>query len=637
MENIMVMILEMGHFVHIRFYPLAYTQKIPYTKAMKSPLLFLLLFSAALFSCMRNEMTLEEYNALKAEGLQELLAKTQSKPYRGQEYAPGKLGGSWVETIGSDPKSFNYLIAEQDSATSSVIAGMTEYLYDYDSFKKEWKPRIASAEIRVDEEKGWLDVIVTLRDDLYWSYYNSDRKVKVTSDDVIFWYDEICGDPDCMSSGYYQQFVTMEDGTEAHVDITKIDDRRFAFVFPRIVAEPLLATNMDFGPRHIYEPAKQRGGAEAVRKVHSVNTDPRLIPSMGKWFLTKYNPGQRLVYKRNPDYWDKDINGLSIPYYEEMILRIIPEENTKLLLFKNGKTEAYGPRPEDMDELVNRKNPNYAVFNAEGSLGASFWTFNQNPKWEDKPSYAWFANKKFRQAMSCLLNRERIISQVYRGLAEPKLTIFPPTNAYYNPAISNTFLYDPKRAMEMLESAGFTLQEDRLTDKLGNTVEFDLMIRSESSMSNDIALIIMDELSKVGIKLNIRVLDFQNLVAAMFSTYEWDSVIMGFSGANTFPTQGSNVWPSSGNYHVWHPNQESPGTDWEARIDYLYNEGGFTIDKAKAQALWDEFQSILTEQCPLIYLFRSRGFYALNKRWDFANMYYDNLHGDDLNYVFLKQ
>jgi peptide/nickel transport system substrate-binding protein len=260
---------------------------------------FILALMTIFLSCSRDEVDLDEYDASAAEGLEALLEKTETKPYRGEAFVPGSLGGTWVSSINSDPKSFNLLVAEQDSATSAVVSGLLDFLIDYNPLTREWEPHIASAQIVVFDDVGKLDVIYTLRNDLYWSYYNSDRKVKVTSDDIVFWYNEISGDPECQSSGYYQQFLFMEDGSEAHVDIEKIDDLRFVFHFPRIVAEPILATNMDFGPRHVYEPAKKSGGAEALRALHSVNTDPKLLPSMGKWFLTEYNAGQRLMYKRN--------------------------------------------------------------------------------------------------------------------------------------------------------------------------------------------------------------------------------------------------------------------------------------------------------------------------------------------------
>jgi peptide/nickel transport system substrate-binding protein len=614
-------------------------------------------------SCTKDEgLSLEELEALNTEGLQELLAKTQTKPWRGEEFVSGKLGGTWNSVMNEDPKSFNILVAEQDNTTSTVVGQMLDYLYDYDVVLREWTARVASPEVIVDEQSNTLSVVCTLRDDLFWSYYDSPQKVKVTSDDVIFWYNEISGDIAMGSSSYYQQYLTMSDGSDAHVDIRKIDNRRFEFLFPRIVADPLLSTNMDFGPRHLYEPAKIAGavaaaertrasggtdeeienaritgGSDAVKNLFSVAVDPKTIPSIGRWFLTEYTPGQRLVYKRNPDYWKKDANGLSTPFIEENIVRIIPDENTQLLLFKNGDSDSYSLRPVDLDDLVNRKAGDYTVFNAEGTLSASFWTFNQNPKNKDKPQYGWFTQKEFRQAMSCLLNRDRINAQVYRGLAEPKLSLFPEPNPYYNPYIVFQYMYDQKRAEELLSSIG--IKRDRrgiMRDTQNRPIEFDLTIRSESVINNDIASIIRDELSKMGIKVNIRILDFQKQVEELFSNFTWDSMIMGLSGSNIFPSQGSNVWPTAGNLHLWYPKQPEPATEWEARLDYLYNEGCYTIDREKAQKIWDEFQTILLEQCPLIHLMRSRSFWALSNRWDFSNVYYDNLNGVETTHMFIK-
>jgi peptide/nickel transport system substrate-binding protein len=608
--------------------------------AMKrSFMLTLGILSAIFFACREEEeYTVEEFEALAPLGIDEILEMTVDKPWRGEEFVPGTVKGTWNSTMHADPKSFNLLVAEEDSATSGVTSAMTDYLIRYDTEKREWKAHIASFEVITDEENDTLKVIYTLRDNLYWSYYDSSRKIPVTSDDVIFWYNEISGDPECQSSGYYQQFLVMSDGREAHVDIERISDRKFSFNFPRIVADPLLSTNMDFGPAHIYREAKVSGGVKAVRNLHSVAVDPKTIPSMGEWFLTEYIPSQRLVYKRNPDYWRIDEAGTSIPYVEEYIVHIIPDENTRKLVFMGGRTESYSPRPEDLDEIISRQEArSYTVFNSEGSLGAAYWTFNQNPVHSGKPSYNWFTKKEFRQAMSCLLNRERIISQVYRGLAEPKYDFFPEPNPFYNPEITLKYRYDRQTALSLLESVGFVRDSNGvLRDEDGNAVEFDLSIRSENTIMSDIASIIMDELGALGIRINIRVLDFQKLVEQLFTTFDWDSMLMGLSGSNIFPSQGSNVWPSSGNLHMWHPNQKEPATAWEARIDHLYNEGSYTIDKEKAREIWNEFQEIILEELPVISLLRSRGFWALRNRWDFTNVYFDNINDAETSHIYLK-
>ncbi|MDR2746112.1 MAG: ABC transporter substrate-binding protein [Treponema sp.] len=601
--------------------------------------LLLGLFCVLLFSCAKNEeLSLEEIEAKGPEGLTEILAQTTYKPWRGEEFVPGKIGGTWNSSATGEPKSFNLLVAERDAETGVIVGKMHDSLLEYDVVRREWKARCAAPEIVVDEAGGTLDVIYTLRDDLYWSYYdNAKPSVPVTSDDVIFWYNEIQGDGRFQSSAYNSQFITMEDGSEERIGIRKIDGKRFAFHFPRLDADPLLATNMEFGPSFAYREAKEKGGVQAVLDLFNVSTDPKTIPSMGPWFLTEYIPGQRLVYRRNPLYWKKNSAGRSIPYPEENIVQILPDQNTQFLVFKEGRLEAYSSRPEDLNELIEKQDTGYTVFNADGSISAQLWSFNQNPKNKESPQYEWFTKKEFRQAMSCLLNRDRITAQVYRGLAEPKLDFFPQPNPYYNPEIKLRYLYNSELAIELLRSIG--IKQDSggiMRDGAGRQIEFDLSIPSDITVTADTASIIRDEMEQAGIKVNIRAVDFQKLVEQLSSSYDWQSVIIGL-GANFFPTQGSNVWPSTGNLHLWHPLQEKPATEWEARIDYLYNEGKYTIDKEKARGIWDEYQSILLEQCPVIYLLRARSFFAIRNRWDFSNFYYDNLNGAESSEVFLRQ
>ena len=597
-----------------------------------------IIFSCLIFSCKRiEEYSLAEWESLSVAGLEDLLEQTQSKPWRGEAFVPGPPGGIWNSGITSEPKTFNSLVAERDSSSNAIVRMMQDNLVDYNVVRREWTPQAAFFEIAVDEEAGTLKVIYTLRDNLYWSFYGSDRKVPVTSDDVIFWYDEIQGDEEFHSSAYNGQFILLEDGSEAHIDIEKISEKSFAFCFPRIVANPLLTTNMDFGPAFIYEKAKREGGVQGVLDLFNIASDPKEIPSMGRWFLAEYIPGLRLVFYRNSDFWEKDSTGYSYPYIEENIVQILPDTNTQFLVFKEGRLENYGARPEDLDELINRaKTGSYTVFNAEGSLGASFWSFNQNPRMKDSLWYDWFTQKEFRQAMSCLLNRDRIVAQVYRGLADPKLDFFPPPNPYYNPDIKLEYTYNPRKALELLDS--ISMKQDAaavMRDSQGRAVEFDIAIPSDISVYSDTATIITDELAKIGIKLTVRPTDFQKLVEQLSATYDWASIFIAL-GTNYWPTQGSNVWPSDGNLHLWHPLQKEPATEWEARIDYLYNEGSYTADPEKARIIWDEYQKILLEQCPIIYLLRQRSFFALQNRWDFINFYFDNLNGAETNYLFLR-
>ena len=578
------------------------------------------------------EMSEGEAMSEREKARAEILAKTTER-HGCQEFALGTVGGTWLTSINNDPKSFNTMLA-RDGDTGAVVGVLFDYLADYDPCTREFLPNLASFEVVADEAADTLTVIYTLRDDLYWTTLaDPDTRVKVTSDDIVFWYNEIEGDQELQQPGYAGQFIEMADGSEARIEVQKIDDLTVAFHYPRIVANPILSTNMEFGPRYVYEPAKQEGGTEGVLNLFSIDTDPATIPSIGGYYIAEYEPGVRVVAVRNPHYWKKDEAGVSLPYIERAVYQIVPDRNTEFLLFKEGNKDAYSVRPEDLDELLDAEDPDYTVYNGGATLGSSFVSFNQNPDTMDPLVYSWFSQTEFRQAMSSVLNRDRIASQVYRGLAEPALHFFARANPYFDESIRQRFDYDPDRARELLAEIGIRPNaEGLMEDADGNHVEFNIHVGASNNVAVDIMNIFADELKQIGITGNVRPIDFQKLVEMLTSTYDWH-VATASLGSNYWPEGGSNVWQSKGNFHLWHPLQEEPYTEWEARVDHLYNEGRFTIDKEKAKAIYDEYQQLLLDQAPMIYVVYPLSFLAVRDKW--ANVFYDTLNGLDSTYLYL--
>ena len=578
------------------------------------------------------EMSEGEAMSEREKARAEILAKTTERP-GGQGWELGTVGGTWLSSINNDPKTFNTMLA-RDGDTAAVVGVLFDYLADYDPYTREFKPNLASFEVEVDEEADSLTVIYTLRDDLYWtSLADPETRVQVTAADIVFWYDEIEGDQELQQPGYAGQFIEMPDGSEARIEVTRIDDFTVAFHYPRIVANPILSTNMEFGPRYRYEPAKQEGGAEGVLNLFSIDTDPTTIPSIGAYYIAEYEPGVRVVVVRNPNYWKKDEAGVSLPYIERVIYQIVPDKNTEFLLFKEGTKDAYTLRPEDLDDLLSVEDADFTVYNGGASLGSAFAAFNQNPDTMDPLVYSWFSQTKFRQAMSAVLNRDRIASQVYRGLAEPALHFFARANPYFDESIRQRFSYDPDQARELLAEIGIRPNaEGLMEDADGNHIEFNIHVGAENNVGVDIMNIFSDELKQIGITGNVRPIDFQKLVQMLTSTFDWH-VATASLGSNYWPEGGSNVWQSKGNFHLWHPLQEEPYTEWEGRVDHLYNEGRFTIDTEKAKAIYDEYQQLLLDQVPMTYIVYPLSFLAVRDKW--ANVFYDTLGGLDSNYLYL--
>lgn len=575
-----------------------------------------------------DEIELEDVRAFRDNPA---LQGTVYKP-GGRPWEIGTPGGTWISSINNDPKTFNTLNA-RDGDTGTVVGLLYEYLVDYDPYTKEFKPNLAEFQIEADEAAGTLAVVFTLRDDLYWTLPGQTREegVKVTSDDVVFWYDEVEGDRELQQPGYAGRFVDMPDGTQKPITIEKLDDRRFRFVFPRIIANPILNANMSFGPRHIFEPVKRQRGAAAMLDIQSIDTDPRQLPSIGAFHIVEYTPGVRVVAQRNPNYWRKDSAGNPLPYLERLIFKVIPNKDTEFLVFKQNEKDSYNARPEDLSELLSRPDAEYTVYNGGRSLGSAFVAFNQNPKTMDPVVFSWMSRRRFRQALSSLLNRERIAQTVYRGLAVPAHHFFAVANPMFDPNIKLPYTYDPQRALRLLQEEGFQQRDGVMYDPENRPVVFDIIVGVENNLGVDMMNIFADELKQVGIEGRVKPIAFQKLVEMLINTYDWH-VATASLGSNYWPESGSNVWQSSGNFHLWHPLQESPATEWERRLDELYNLGRFTLDPKKRKEIYDEFQRLILEEVPLTYIVHPLSFLAVYNRW--GNVVHDTLGGMDLTYVY---
>ena len=196
---------------------------------------FSIFFLFFLISCSPKEMTLLEIEEYLRSSNSQLIRSSVSKPWKNQKIVPGKVKGIWYDTILADPKTFNQLIAERDGSSAAILDNVLDCLVDYDMENKKWFSRLADFEIETDEKNDTLTVHYTIKEGIVWSYYNSDKKIPVTSDDFVFWYNEIAGDSRFNSSGFSGQWISMSDGSVKRVECVKIDERRFDFIFHVVI------------------------------------------------------------------------------------------------------------------------------------------------------------------------------------------------------------------------------------------------------------------------------------------------------------------------------------------------------------------------------------------------------------------
>ena len=144
------------------------------------------------------------------------------------------------------------------------------------------------------------------------------------------------------------------------------------------------------------------------------------------------------------------------------------------------------------------------------------------------------------------------------------------------------------------------------------------MTNSGNNIREQTAEITRKDMSKLGIKVDLKYIEFNTLISKLDETYDWEAIVMGLTGGPE-PNDGANVWKSTGRTHMWFPKQKQPSTDWEKRIDQIFDLGIKEIDPAKRKVLYDEWQAIANEQQPYIYTTAAMGMGALRNK--FENIY----------------
>jgi peptide/nickel transport system substrate-binding protein len=241
--------------------------------------------------------------------------------------------------------------------------------------------------------------------------------------------------------------------------------------------------------------------------------------------------------------------------------------------------------------------------NAGAGLDSDHVWFNQAPAAPlAEFKKAWFRSSEFRNAISFAINREDICRLVFGGYAKPAYGPVSPANLFWFNAALPTPKFDPQHAISLLTKAGFRLAKDDLYDQAGNRVEFTLVTNSGNAVREKIAAMIQEDLSHIGIKMNVVTLDFPSLIERMTRTFGYEACLLGLVNTELDPNGQMTVWLSSGENHQWNPAQKTPATAWEAEIDKLMREQASALTEKKRKEKFDRVQQIVYEQQPFIYL-----------------------------------
>jgi peptide/nickel transport system substrate-binding protein len=333
---------------------------------------------------------------------------------------------------------------------------------------------------------------------------------------------------------------------------------------------------------------------------------------LGPFMVADYKPGSSVLLKRNSNYWKADEHGRRLPYLDSIRLDIQPNRDVEMLRFKRGELDLINSLDSEYFDKLAVASPQL-VHDAGASLDSEQLWFNEVAK-SPLPAYKknWFHSANFRRAISQAINRDDLSRVVFHGHAEPALGPFSPANKFWFNGSLKPQNYSPDAALQALQSDGFHMENGALKDKEGNEVVFSIITNAGNKYREHMAVLIQEDLQKIGIHVNVVTLDFPSLIERMTQSFDYEAILLGLTNVDLDPNGEMNVWLSSSENHQWNPQQKTPETAWEAEIDRLMRAQASARDANKRKQSFDRVQEIAVEQEPFIFLINKNALSAVS-------------------------
>ncbi len=347
----------------------------------------------------------------------------------------------------------------------------------------------------------------------------------------------------------------------------------------------------------------------AILSEHSPRKEMAVL---GPFMVAEYKPGASVLLKRNPNYWKADAQGRKLPYLDSIRLDIQPNRDAEMLRFKRGELDLINSLDSEYFDKLAASAPQL-VHDAGPSLDSEQLWFNEVLK-SPIPAYkkSWFRSANFRRAISEAINREDLSRIVFHSHAQPAAGPFSPANKFWFNAKLKAQTYNPEAALKSLQSEGFRMENSTLKDKDGNEVVFSIITNAGNKARERMAVLIQDDLQKIGICVNVVTLDFPSLIERMTRTFDYEAILLGLTNVDLDPSGEMNVWLSASENHQWNPQQKTPETLWEAEIDQLMRTQASSSDAKKRKEAFDRVQEIVVEQEPFIFLINKNALSAVS-------------------------
>lgn len=480
------------------------------------------------------------------------------------------VDGDWlIYHLSAEPATLNPITATDAYESTVNSRNIYETLVERNNETLELNPVLAES-WEISEDK--LTYTFKLRKDVKWQ-----DGEPFTSEDVVFSYKTIMNPKvDAPQLRAYFQEIR---------DVEAIDDYTVKFTYARPYFLALeFCGGMPIVPKHVFAQG-------------DFNTNPagRSPVGTGPYKFLRWTTGREIVIEKNPDYWGEK------PKLNRIVFRIITDSSVSLQVLKREELDVSGLTPiqwarqtssksfeENFDKLSYFR-PNYSYIG-----------------WNLRRPY--FSDKLVRQALTHLVNRDLILQQILFDLGAVVTNPFYINSPEYDKSIT-PFPYDPKKASELLEQAGWTdTNNNGIRDKDGVEFKFEFLIPAGSETGEKIATILKEELDKTGISMDIRKTEWAVFTTRLMER-KFDAVTLAWSmGVESDP------------YQIWSSTQAEKGSNFVGFIneeaDSLIEAARKEFDRDKRIEMYRRFSEIVHEEQPYTFMFCNKSTVAVNKRFE---------------------
>lgn len=481
----------------------------------------------------------------------------------------------------SDAKRLLPLLAS-DSASGEISGYIFNGLTKYDKNIRIIGDLAESWDISPDG----LKITFHLRERVKWH-----DGTEFTSDDVLFTYRTVTN-PN-IPTPYSSIYGPVE-------KVEALDKYTVRITYKEPYAPALESWGMGIIPKHYLQ------GHDITSP--EINRNPI---GTGPYKLKEWVTGQKIALEAFDDYFEKR------PNIDKFIARIIPDTATMFLELKFGGIDFMGLTPPQYKLQANTEIfKKYFQKFRYPSFGYTYLGYNLlNPL---------FSDKRVRQAITYAINKKEIIAGVLLGFGAPCTGPFPPESWAYNPEAKD-YEYNPEKAIQLLSEAGWKKNSEGLLQKNGKPFSFTVLVNQGNEARLKTAQIIKEQLKKLGIDMNIKVLEWQAMLHEFIHKKRFEAVIMGW-GLSRDPDI----------YDIWHSSKTKEGefnfiSYKNEEVDRLLIQGRQTFDIGKRKKIYYKIHDILAEEQPTTFLYVPDALPVLHKRFKGVEkaplgIWYDFIH-----------